>query len=70
MSEESKRVMAEKASTDDRKPSSTSTGKRIIVKSADMSEDMQKEAVDIAIAVLRFVLSSFRSLWFYGFIEF
>ncbi|XP_010024718.1 dynein light chain 1, cytoplasmic [Eucalyptus grandis] len=37
---------------DDRKPSSASAaaGRKIVVKSADMKDDMQKEAVDIAIA--------------------
>ncbi|KAL9268598.1 Dynein light chain 2, cytoplasmic-like protein [Drosera capensis] len=57
MSEESKRgsivgaplVKQSSSSSADRKPSSE-TGKRIIIKSADMSEDMQKEAVDIAVA--------------------
>ncbi|KAL2922913.1 Dynein light chain 1 cytoplasmic [Bienertia sinuspersici] len=52
MSEEAKRAatMAAKPSNDDRKPSSASSGKRIIIKSADMGDDMQKEAIDIAIA--------------------
>ncbi|KAL3727698.1 hypothetical protein ACJRO7_032438 [Eucalyptus globulus] len=37
---------------DDRKPSSASSaaGRKIVVKSADMKDDMQKEAVDIAVA--------------------
>ncbi|GLT99099.1 hypothetical protein SLE2022_165630 [Rubroshorea leprosula] len=47
-----------KPSSDDRKQSAAATaaaaapasGKRFIIKSADMKEDMQKEAVDIAIA--------------------
>lgn len=53
MSEEAKKpsTMAAKPSNDDRRPSSTtSSGKRVIIKSADMGEDMQKEAIDIAIA--------------------
>ncbi|GAB4851303.1 Dynein light chain Tctex-type [Ancistrocladus abbreviatus] len=54
MSQESKRLSAGalvvKQSSDDRKPSSASTGKRVIIKSADMSDDMQKEALDIAVA--------------------
>ncbi|KAL9259820.1 Dynein light chain 2, cytoplasmic-like protein [Drosera capensis] len=59
MSEESKRgsivgaplvkQSSSSSSSADWKPSSE-TGKRIIIKSADMSEDMQKEAVDIAVA--------------------
>ncbi|XP_048440416.1 dynein light chain 2, cytoplasmic-like [Pyrus x bretschneideri] len=56
MSEDAKRSVAgalsAKPNSDDRKPSSavtTSTGKRVIIKSADMFQDMQKEAVDIAI---------------------
>lgn len=43
-----------KPNSDDRKPSpavTTSTGKRVIIKSADMFQDMQKEAVEIAIGV-------------------
>ncbi|GLT79370.1 hypothetical protein SLA2020_508610 [Shorea laevis] len=44
-----------KPSSDDRKQSAAAaaapaSGKRFIIKSADMKEDMQKEAVDIAIA--------------------
>ncbi|KAI3469362.1 hypothetical protein Pfo_026025 [Paulownia fortunei] len=57
MSEESKRsgggglVAPLMSSPDDLKSSSGSnTGKKVIIKSADMKEDMQKEAVDIAIA--------------------
>lgn len=53
MSEEAKRTMdAGKPTADDRKPSWAAAGKRIIIKSADMADDMQKEAIDIAIAVL------------------
>ncbi|KAL0548403.1 hypothetical protein IC582_012852 [Cucumis melo] len=38
-------------STDDRKPSSPSPlSKKIVIKSADMFTDMQKEAIDAAIA--------------------
>ncbi|GMH28404.1 hypothetical protein Nepgr_030247 [Nepenthes gracilis] len=48
MSEETKR--GSKASSDDRKQSAAAAGKRIVIKSADMNDDMQKEAVDIAIA--------------------
>uniref|UniRef100_A0A7C9DZ94 Dynein light chain n=1 Tax=Opuntia streptacantha TaxID=393608 RepID=A0A7C9DZ94_OPUST len=54
MSEDSKRgslgAFAGKPSSDDRKSSPASSGKRVVIKSADMSDDMQKEAVDIAIA--------------------
>ncbi|KMS98984.1 hypothetical protein BVRB_3g067200 [Beta vulgaris subsp. vulgaris] len=50
MSEDAKRAMAGKVSTDVRKSSSASSAKRIIVKSADMADDMQKEAIEIAIA--------------------
>lgn len=43
-----------KSSSDDRKQSLTvaspASGKRVIIKSADMKEDLQKEAVDIAIS--------------------
>ncbi|XP_051128412.1 uncharacterized protein LOC127249569 [Andrographis paniculata] len=39
------------ASSDHRKPSSRSNpGKKVTIKSADMKEDVQKDAVDIAIA--------------------
>ncbi|KNA04892.1 hypothetical protein SOVF_195490 [Spinacia oleracea] len=41
---------AGKPTADDRKPSWAAAGKRIIIKSADMADDMQKEAIDIAIA--------------------
>ncbi|XP_015899880.1 uncharacterized protein LOC107433141 [Ziziphus jujuba] len=58
MSEDAKRSVAGaltvKANSDDRKPLSAAAaavgGKRVIIKSADMFGDMQKEAVDIAIA--------------------
>ncbi|XP_059647761.1 uncharacterized protein LOC132294056 [Cornus florida] len=58
MSEEAKRIGARgpipKSTSDDRKPSSAAspppTGKKVIVKSADMKDDVQKEAIDIAIA--------------------
>ncbi|GAB4843631.1 Dynein light chain Tctex-type [Ancistrocladus abbreviatus] len=54
MSEESNRgsagALVVKQSSDDRKPSSASSGKRVIIKSADMSDDMQNQAVDIAIS--------------------
>ncbi|KAL6532483.1 Dynein light chain 2, cytoplasmic [Orobanche gracilis] len=36
------------SSSDDRK--SSSGGKKVTIKSADMKEDMQKEAIDIAVA--------------------
>ncbi|KAG7028990.1 Dynein light chain 1, cytoplasmic [Cucurbita argyrosperma subsp. argyrosperma] len=40
-----------KPESEDRKPSSAApVGKKIVIKSADMFGDMQKEAVDIAIA--------------------
>ncbi|KAJ9699623.1 hypothetical protein PVL29_005474 [Vitis rotundifolia] len=40
-----------KQSSDDRKLSlAASASKRVIIKSADMKDDMQKEAIDIAIA--------------------
>ena len=44
-------------SSGDRKPSSTTvaatppTGKRVIIKSADMLPEMQKEAIDTAISI-------------------
>ncbi|KAK6161091.1 hypothetical protein DH2020_004472 [Rehmannia glutinosa] len=56
MSEESKRsgggaVVAPLMSSDDRKSSSGSNpGKKVVIKSADMKEDVQKEAIDIAVA--------------------
>ncbi|CDO98845.1 unnamed protein product [Coffea canephora] len=62
MSEEAKRMVGgaapavAKSLSDDRKstsgsaPTSSAVGKKVIIKSADMKEDMQKEAVDIAIA--------------------
>ncbi|GER52171.1 dynein light chain 1 cytoplasmic-like protein [Striga asiatica] len=57
MSEETKRsgagavVAPLMSSSDDRKSSSGSNpSKKVIVKSADMNEDMQKEAIDIAVA--------------------
>lgn len=64
MSEDAKRSVAGaltvKANSDDRKPLSAAAaavgGKRVIIKSADMFGDMQKEAVDIAIAVSSFLL--------------
>lgn len=57
MSEETKRsgggVVAPLSSAEDRKSSSGSNpGKKVVIKSADMKEDMQKEAVDIAIGVI------------------
>lgn len=43
---------AAKSSSEERKPSSAGPGgRRIVIKSADMKDDMQKEAVDIAVAV-------------------
>ncbi|KAH9616493.1 hypothetical protein KSS87_003741 [Heliosperma pusillum] len=51
MSEETKRASVNgKPSSEDRKPPSPSADKRVIVKSADMADDLQKEAVNIAIA--------------------
>ncbi|XP_059630443.1 uncharacterized protein LOC132273504 [Cornus florida] len=49
MSEEARRVRV--GASDDRKPSSSPSpaGKKVIIKSADMKDDLQKEAVDIAI---------------------
>lgn len=54
MSEEAKRIGAGALVVkDDRKPSSAvsppSAGKKVIIKSADMKDDMQMEAVDIAV---------------------
>ncbi|KAM7488143.1 hypothetical protein LguiB_025627 [Lonicera macranthoides] len=59
MSEESNRIgaagaMVVKSSSDnDRKPPSAASpingGKKVVIKSADMKEDMQMEAIDIAI---------------------
>lgn len=46
-------------SSEDRKSSSGSNpGKKVIIKSADMKEDIQKEAVDIAVAVISLSLLS------------
>lgn len=81
MSEETKKsvtgALVVKPNSDDRKPTVavSQSGKRIIIKSADMKEDLQKEAVDIAIAVsfiflkLQFQLLDFDfSFWvFYSF---
>ena len=77
MSDDSKKghpgALAGKPSSDDRKSSPASSGKRIVIKSADMNDDMQKEAVDTAIAVRTFslflgllyvILWCFRSLHF------
>ncbi|CAL5337881.1 unnamed protein product [Camellia sinensis] len=58
MSEDAKRIGAGalviKAPSDDRKPSSAaappSPAKKVIIKSADMKDDMQKEAIEIAIS--------------------
>ncbi|KAK7861065.1 uncharacterized protein LOC112026495 [Quercus suber] len=61
MSEDAKRsiqgaLAMKPLSSDDRKPSSAAaaatppTGKRVIIKSADMLPEMQKEAVDTAIS--------------------
>ncbi|GMH08296.1 hypothetical protein Nepgr_010136 [Nepenthes gracilis] len=55
MSDESKRgsagALVVRPSSDDRKTSAeAASGKRVTIKSADMNDDMQKEAVDIAIA--------------------
>lgn len=62
MSEETKRsgggpMVPLMSSSEDRKSSSGSNpGKKVIIKSADMKEDVQKEAVDIAIAVISLAL--------------
>lgn len=54
-----------KQSSDDRKLSLTaSASKKVIIKSADMKDDMQKEAIDIAIAVVSLSLSQFLCLRF------
>ncbi|XP_031120486.1 dynein light chain 1, cytoplasmic-like [Ipomoea triloba] len=60
MSEDSQRndggaLVAKPSAADDRKyasppASSITVSKKVIIKSADMKDDMQKEAVDIAIA--------------------
>ncbi|XP_021770833.1 dynein light chain 1, cytoplasmic-like [Chenopodium quinoa] len=51
MSEETKPpIDAAKPGAEDRKPPLMGAGKRIIIKNADMADDMQKEAIDIAIA--------------------
>lgn len=54
MSEDAKRIGAG-ALKDDRKSLAVASpafaGKKVIIKSADMKEDMQMEAVDIAIGV-------------------
>ncbi|KAL5541885.1 hypothetical protein UlMin_009595 [Ulmus minor] len=46
--------LAAKLNSDDRKPLSASAaappGRRVVIKSADMFGDMQKEAIDIAVA--------------------
>lgn len=58
MSEDTKKsysgALPVKSNSDDRKPTQlvSQSGKRVIIKSADMKDDMQKEAVDIAIAVI------------------
>uniref|UniRef100_A0A803MM51 Dynein light chain 1, cytoplasmic n=1 Tax=Chenopodium quinoa TaxID=63459 RepID=A0A803MM51_CHEQI len=51
MSEEIKPpIETGKPAAEDRKPPLMGAGKRIIIKNADMADDMQKEALDIAIA--------------------
>ncbi|KAL3505709.1 hypothetical protein ACH5RR_031091 [Cinchona calisaya] len=62
MSEEAKRTVGgaapaiAKSLSDDRKsisssaPTSAAVGEKVIIKSADMRDDMQKEAIDIAVA--------------------
>ncbi|KAF4346998.1 hypothetical protein G4B88_030013 [Cannabis sativa] len=59
MNEDAKRsvpgALTAKLNSDDRKPVSAAAtaapaGKRVVIKSADMFGDMQKEAIDIAIA--------------------
>lgn len=60
MSDDAKRSVpgapSAKLNSDDRKPlpasaTAAASGKRVVIKSADMFGDMQKEAIDIAIAV-------------------
>lgn len=58
-----------KSSSDDRKSMSgssltTAAGKKFIIKSADMKEDMQKEAIDIAISVTILFLSLIHPFYF------
>ncbi|KAL7210504.1 hypothetical protein ACSBR1_031958 [Camellia fascicularis] len=54
MSEEAMRFNARalvmKPSADDRKLSAAVEAKKVIIKSADMKDDLQKEAIDIAIS--------------------
>jgi len=72
MSEEVKRNIAgpptARLNTDDRKPlpAPAVPPKKVIIKSADMIPDMQKEAVDIAVAVSfnDFPLFLFFVAWF------
>nr|GMD74693.1 dynein light chain 2, cytoplasmic [Ipomoea batatas] len=71
MSEDSKRndggaLVAKPPAADDQKyasppTSSITVSKKVIIKSADMKDDMQKEAVDIAIADLRILTANDRS---------
>lgn len=57
-----------KQSSDDRKLSlAASPSKRVIIKSADMKDDMQKEAIDIAIAVV-FLSLLISVAWFFSFL--
>lgn len=52
-----------KPESEDRKPSSAPPlARKVVIKSADMFGDMQKEAVDIAIAVSASLSPSFQSL--------
>ncbi|XP_060197753.1 uncharacterized protein LOC132626780 [Lycium barbarum] len=50
MSEDAKRTGVAPPSSDDRRSSSGSVPSKVTIKSADMKPDVQKEAVDIAIA--------------------
>ena len=68
MSEDTKRsvpgALTATLKSDDRKPlppsaTAAPAGKRVVIKSADMFGDMQKEAIDIAIAVSSFLFLSF-----------
>lgn len=43
--------MVKSVSEDRKPPAVTATGKKIVIKSADMFGDVQKEAIDVAIAV-------------------
>lgn len=44
-------LMVKSLSEDRKPPAAATTGKKIVIKSADMFGDVQKEAIDVAIAV-------------------